>query len=489
MRFEVRYPGGAPHEVELQGTVAVLGRDPSCDLVLNDAKCSRRHAVLEAGPQGIAIRDAGSANGTYVNGKKIERANLKEGDVVRVGEVQLTVLAEEMPGTVVMGPEDMQDLDGPPARVLTPMTPTAPAMAPVTPRPFAPPPEAPAPPPPPRPQAPAPSPPPRPIVPRAPTPAPPPPVAKPPRIPDRARVAPPREDRGSGATIPRPLTVTVLGVLWILSAFLYAAGGLGLMASGGMKGLAAGLTLALTFVLTMLSGLMAFGLLSLSPWARILQIALAALGLLDCPFLITTVAILIYMLRPEVRVVFSGRRELRDLSAQEAESVRRGAPEGLFTGAILGGIVMAVLASGVIGFLLVPNLARARSAATESSAISQLRTVVSAEEMFKAGTCNLGYADLDGLVQPAGVIPNFPADGRSFLTPEYAQAERSGYRFDLAVEEPLPAADGCPSRSFRRYQYTATPLGGGSRSFAASSDGAIHVAEGRTATLSDPLLP
>ncbi|HJS58981.1 MAG TPA: FHA domain-containing protein, partial [Vicinamibacteria bacterium] len=111
MRFEVKYPSGEPHEVELSGTVAVLGRDPSCDLVLNDARCSRRHAVVEAGPQGISIRDAGSANGIYVNGKKVERSALADGDVVRLGEVSLRVLPEEVPGTVVMAPEDLESME------------------------------------------------------------------------------------------------------------------------------------------------------------------------------------------------------------------------------------------------------------------------------------------------------------------------------------------------------------------------------------------
>ena len=48
--------------------MATVGRDPSSDLVLNDPKCSRRHAVIEAGAEGITIRDSGSANGVFVNG-------------------------------------------------------------------------------------------------------------------------------------------------------------------------------------------------------------------------------------------------------------------------------------------------------------------------------------------------------------------------------------------------------------------------------------
>ena len=108
LRFEVRNPqGGQSHEVTLQGTVAVIGRDPACELVVSDPKCSRRHAVLEAGPQGITIRDAGSANGVFVNDRKVERSPLKEGDLVRLGDVVLKVLPEEMPGTLMMGPEDM----------------------------------------------------------------------------------------------------------------------------------------------------------------------------------------------------------------------------------------------------------------------------------------------------------------------------------------------------------------------------------------------
>src|SRR2546428_1000827 len=107
VKFSVQYPNASGHEIELDGTVAILGRDPSCDLVLNDVKCSRRHAVVEAGPQGLAIRDTGSANGVFLNGKKVDRSARSEGDVSRLGDVLLTVLSEDMPGTLVMGPEEL----------------------------------------------------------------------------------------------------------------------------------------------------------------------------------------------------------------------------------------------------------------------------------------------------------------------------------------------------------------------------------------------
>src|SRR5437867_751155 len=114
VKFRVQYPNASGHEVELEGTVAILGRDPSCDLVLNDVKCSRRHAVVEAGPQGLAIRDTGSANGVFLNGKKVDRSALSEGDVFRLGDILLTVLPEDMPGTLVMGPEELGATPAPP---------------------------------------------------------------------------------------------------------------------------------------------------------------------------------------------------------------------------------------------------------------------------------------------------------------------------------------------------------------------------------------
>ncbi|PYQ51034.1 MAG: hypothetical protein DMF78_14250, partial [Acidobacteria bacterium] len=86
--------------------MATVGRDPSSDLVLNDPKCSRRHAVIETGPEGIIIRDSGSANGIYVNGHKTDRSRIRDGDLIKLGDVLVTLLPEAMSGTVVMEESD-----------------------------------------------------------------------------------------------------------------------------------------------------------------------------------------------------------------------------------------------------------------------------------------------------------------------------------------------------------------------------------------------
>ena len=66
-----------------------MGRDPDCDVFLNDVTVSREHArVFRKGPDYV-IEDAGSLNGTYVNGVRVEIAPLHAGDVVQIGMFQM----------------------------------------------------------------------------------------------------------------------------------------------------------------------------------------------------------------------------------------------------------------------------------------------------------------------------------------------------------------------------------------------------------------
>jgi hypothetical protein len=65
----------------------VLGRNPDCDVVLGSASASRRHAEIRAIPAGLLLTDLGSANGTFVNGRRLAAAHLlRPGDVVQIGD-------------------------------------------------------------------------------------------------------------------------------------------------------------------------------------------------------------------------------------------------------------------------------------------------------------------------------------------------------------------------------------------------------------------
>ena len=70
-----------------------LGRHPQSDISLDDITVSRRHADIERlADGGYEIRDAGSLNGTYVNGERVEKARLGNGDEVQIGKFRMVFL-------------------------------------------------------------------------------------------------------------------------------------------------------------------------------------------------------------------------------------------------------------------------------------------------------------------------------------------------------------------------------------------------------------
>ena len=69
----------------IQGDSVMVGRDRTCSIVLSHPAVSRRHARITLSGTSVVLEDLKSANGTYVNNTRIERAKLKAGDVVRFG--------------------------------------------------------------------------------------------------------------------------------------------------------------------------------------------------------------------------------------------------------------------------------------------------------------------------------------------------------------------------------------------------------------------
>jgi hypothetical protein len=70
-----------------------LGSGVDCGLVIRGRQVSRRHAVVVVDGRGVQLQDLGSKNGTFVNGVRVNRARLKEGDWLQLGEVILTLEA------------------------------------------------------------------------------------------------------------------------------------------------------------------------------------------------------------------------------------------------------------------------------------------------------------------------------------------------------------------------------------------------------------
>jgi pSer/pThr/pTyr-binding forkhead associated (FHA) protein len=67
-----------------------VGRGFAADVRLDDQCVSRRHAIIHHRAGGSRILDDRSANGTFVNGRRVTAAELADGDVVVLGRVALT---------------------------------------------------------------------------------------------------------------------------------------------------------------------------------------------------------------------------------------------------------------------------------------------------------------------------------------------------------------------------------------------------------------
>ena len=81
---------GAMRSFELLPEITI-GRSRECDIFLEDLAVSRLHAVIRQLPDGgYEIEDQRSASGTFVNGMRISRYRLLEGDVVQIGLNRLT---------------------------------------------------------------------------------------------------------------------------------------------------------------------------------------------------------------------------------------------------------------------------------------------------------------------------------------------------------------------------------------------------------------
>jgi hypothetical protein len=76
-----------------------IGRLASAHLCLDDEKVSRIHSVIDASDGKLSITDMGSMEGTYVNGKRVNKSALGFGDEIRVGNTRIVV--EARPGAVV----------------------------------------------------------------------------------------------------------------------------------------------------------------------------------------------------------------------------------------------------------------------------------------------------------------------------------------------------------------------------------------------------
>jgi len=76
------------------GAIKTIGRSAGADFIVNAGLVSRLHCRLTAGEESVEAVDLSSTNGTYLNDKRVDRAQVTSGDRLRVGRVEFTISSE-----------------------------------------------------------------------------------------------------------------------------------------------------------------------------------------------------------------------------------------------------------------------------------------------------------------------------------------------------------------------------------------------------------
>lgn len=84
-------PGGqkVTTDIPIRRARFLVGRDDSCDLTCRSPAVSRRHCLVERQGDRVTVRDLGSRNGTFLNGKRVQgECQVQSGDCLRVGRLE-----------------------------------------------------------------------------------------------------------------------------------------------------------------------------------------------------------------------------------------------------------------------------------------------------------------------------------------------------------------------------------------------------------------
>jgi DNA-binding winged helix-turn-helix (wHTH) protein len=91
--------------VTLEEGEHVIGRDPDAEIFLNSAGVSRHHARITISAGQATIDDLGSKNGTFVHDQRVEGTrSLRDGDIIGVGAVKLTLRMVQAPSSTKTEP-------------------------------------------------------------------------------------------------------------------------------------------------------------------------------------------------------------------------------------------------------------------------------------------------------------------------------------------------------------------------------------------------
>ena len=91
MKIEVKLQGRSIDHYSLEKTPIVIGRDPSCDVPVDNPLLSRRHAQIVSENGKYFIEDLKSTNGVFLRGNKVSRDEIRDGDEIRIDKFSFHV--------------------------------------------------------------------------------------------------------------------------------------------------------------------------------------------------------------------------------------------------------------------------------------------------------------------------------------------------------------------------------------------------------------
>lgn len=92
--LRIQAPGGKLFVHQLTPGETSIGRDPKNDLMLDDPRVSRHHAVVRIAAEGVTLTDLKSGNGTFVNRQRMTQVTLANEDTITIGDCTLTFVDE-----------------------------------------------------------------------------------------------------------------------------------------------------------------------------------------------------------------------------------------------------------------------------------------------------------------------------------------------------------------------------------------------------------
>jgi len=93
----LKLKGKVLKQLKIDQNEIIIGRDETSDIQIDNIAVSREHATIIKGPNYYFIEDMHSKNGTFVNGKKINKKFLKVDDEIQIGKHSLQIILEEDP--------------------------------------------------------------------------------------------------------------------------------------------------------------------------------------------------------------------------------------------------------------------------------------------------------------------------------------------------------------------------------------------------------